>query len=125
MELVFKLPKGKIPFIGVIFQNLYESATLNQDLVNSFKNSNYKIVMEQIKSEINLRLICEEHLLVRFYNGLKYDKMKLDAWLYLTQKSQQFNFSHLVKEGDKEIVVKTLKNQKLFVLKVENCHIIT
>src|ERR1035437_7927486 len=124
MELVFKLPKDKPPFMGIVFENLFEASTLNQDLVNSYKNSEYKIVMEQIKSEINLRLICEEHLFVKFYNGLKYNKQKFDAWIYLSKKSPQFNFSHLMREGDKEIVIKTLKNQKLFILKISTLQLI-
>jgi hypothetical protein len=124
MELVVKLPKGKLPFIGIKFAEMHEANELNKDLMNNYSTCIFKVILEPHKNEMNLRLICEEKLLVRFYNGLKYDPEKLKAWIYLTKTAKSFNFSHIYQLGDKEKVAMAIMSRKLFVLKLEGYEIL-
>jgi hypothetical protein len=34
MELIFKLPKNKLPFLGIVFENMSQAAKLNAELVD-------------------------------------------------------------------------------------------
>jgi hypothetical protein len=67
-DLIVKLPKGKPPFIGILFSTETEANTLNQELVNDFKYRPYRIILEPLRDFINLRLVCEEIVVVKFYN---------------------------------------------------------
>ena len=119
MELIFKLPKGKPPFIGILFENIFQASTLNQDFVNELQGSIFTIHMEPI-AKMNLRLICENPISIRHYSNLKYDKEKLHAWQ--KRVSGQVNFGHLMKVYDTDTIVKTMTKQKNFVLKIERVY---
>ncbi len=120
MELVLKLPKGKPPFVGVLFEQEYHGADMNVDLYKTHGNRAYKLVLEPIKTKINLRLICEEIVTVRFYNGLKYNHERLNDWIYLTKNTSAYTFGHVVFREDKHFSVRVHPGGKPFVLKVES-----
>ncbi len=126
MELILLLPVGKPPFIGVLFYRAEEAATANADLAIQHKRRNYWIVLETYKKHLNLRLICDEIVTVRFYNHLKYDPEQLKSWLYIVSanKSAQVNFSQLVVMNEKLSVVKTSPKNVSFVLKVKKCEVL-
>lgn len=123
MELVVKLPKDKPPFIGIVFENRYEASRLNQDLVNQHKDKLFTIVLEPI-ARINLRLICSEINFFYQYMSLKCDAEKLKRWMQNINHDTKINFSHLIREKDKDIVIETMTDRKLFVLKVESIRIL-
>ena len=127
MELVLKLPKGKPPFIGILFQSATEAEKLNSDLVVDHRYLNYKIIFEIIADHLNIRLICEELVTVRFYNHVVYDPEKLKSWLYVlkTGKTTSVNFSHLILKDNKHTLVKAYQQKIYFVLKVANCKVLT
>jgi len=124
MKLIVKLPKDKLPFIGVQFPYSYEAGKTNQDLVINFKHINYKMLFEFIKNTVNVKLVSDENMILRSYNGLDYDKDKLKTWFYLTKDAKAFNFSHIVKEGGKEMVVKTIQQPQYFILKLNKYEIL-
>lgn len=125
MELVLLLPKGKPPFIGVLFYFPEQAAVTNADLVIEHKKKEYWIVLETFKKHLNLRLICNDLVSVRFYNHLKYDPDKLKSWLYVVaaNKSTLVNFSQLVIANEKLTVVKTSPKNVSFVLKIKKCEV--
>lgn len=124
MELVLKLPKGKPPFVGVLFEQEYQGADLNLDLYKAHGHRPYKLVLEPIKLRIHLRLICEDIVTVRFYNGLKYDLQRLNDWMYLTKKAKLFTFGHVVFRDDKHYPVRIHPGNKPFALKVESLELL-
>ncbi len=124
MKLIVKLPKDKLPFIGIQFPYSYEAGKTNQDLVTNYKHIQYKIVLEFVKDKVNIKLVSQENMITRSYNGLEYEKDKLKNWLYLTKNAKAFNFSHTIKEGGKELVAKTILQPQNFILKLNQCQII-
>lgn len=122
MKLIVKLPRGKLPFIGIIVPEL-DFGQLNQDLVLQFKHADYKIVFEFRRNKLSMRLISEENLIVRFYNDLVFDEDKQRSWFYRTKNARAFNFSHVEIKDDKEMVVRTKEKLQLFILKVSSYEI--
>lgn len=118
MKLVVKLPKGKPPFIGVLFEDNLIAARMNQDLILNFKNCNYQIAFEFISDKVNLRLVCEDPLIVRFYNNLEYDPVKVKNWFQHTNNSKLFNFSHIVEEYGEIKLARTFTGAKNIILKI-------
>ena len=122
-RLILKLPKGKLPFIGILITGDPGSGKTNQDLVNNHPYAEYRIEIEVFSKHINMRLICEEKLIIRHYAHVKYEPEELTNWQYLTDGKPAFNFAHLGIEKDKEFVLKTWDKKKLFVLKVTSVQI--
>lgn len=120
MELVVKLPENKPPFLGILFDDSYQACSINKSAVNNYHTCTYQIVLEPTGEKLNLRLICESFGLNYVYENIKYNPETLIKFVYKTKDSKLFNFSHLVRKDGKDTVVKTLANQRLFVLKIYN-----
>lgn len=106
--------------MGIIFDDMRQAVTLNQELVNLRKDATYSISIEPLGRLVNLRLSASEPYEVRFYHNLVCDLKKMEMWLHQARNSNTYNFSHLVKELNHEIVVKTLEARKLWVLKISS-----
>jgi hypothetical protein len=118
MQLVLKLPANKAPFIGVILHGQEQSGLLNADLILKHQNKKYRIIIEHIHHVLNLRLICEEIVSVRFYDHLEFDPEQLKSWLYVIKRANYVNFSQLKLVNEKLSVLRTSPQNKLFVLKI-------
>lgn len=127
MELVLKIPQGKPPFVGILFAVTHEAAALNADLVINHRHKNYKLIFEVVGTHLNLRLICEDLVTVRFYNHIKFSPEKLKSWLYIiySKKVTVINFGHITTVKDKHELVKTTPQSKNFVLKVIHCQLLS
>ncbi len=126
VKLIVKLPKDKLPFIGILYNSIYKAESENQDLVIDHKHLNYRVKFEFAGSGINLYLSSEDKLIQREYRNREYDPLKLKVWFQNTNKASNFNFSHLMDNYGQESVVRTLQNvNKLFLLKVNSYEIIT
>ncbi len=121
MELVLKLPKDKPPFMGILFDNSYKAATLNQNFVNDLQNRQFNMVITP--AGLTLRLICENPYSSYDYTELTCDMEKFKHWLVQPRPLGYFNFSHIMRKYDKDEVVRTLKDRKLFVLQIWNLEI--
>lgn len=124
MKLVLKVPKGKLPFIGIEFGE-HVAADTNKDLIQNHSEKEYKIVLEHSHKRLQLRLICEELVTVRFYERLEFDPSKLRDWLYITQKATKFNFGHIFVKGNTDYIARTYPGRKPFVLKVVSVEFVT
>jgi hypothetical protein len=120
MELIFKLPKDKLPFIGLRFPSEYHAFSLNRDLIINFKNSLFNIILEPNGTMINLKLINVDTGNKRVYEALSFEKDKLIRFINNTRHLENFNFGHVVQKYDKDEVVRVSENLKLFVLRVKN-----
>jgi len=125
MELIFKLPKDKLPFLGIVFESMSQAAKLNSELVDNRQEADYKIKLEPIRDNtINMVLYSFSPTIRKEYKEMRCDLNKMEQWLNLTKYNNAFNFSHLIKEFDREMVVKTSPGFKLWVLKVSKVDLI-
>lgn len=124
MELMLKMPKGKAPFIGILFEIEREGAKLHADIVEKYQRENFEVVLEHTKRVLNLRLLCKDKVMVYFYNHLRVDAEKLNSWLYLTRDCKAFTFGHIIRELDRERLVLSHPSRKRFVVKVCACKVV-
>ncbi len=124
MKLVLKVPKGKAPFIGVEYGE-FMAADTNKDLVLDHSEKDYKIVLEHSHRRLQLRLICEELVTVRFYERLEFEPNKLRDWLYITRRATKFNFGHIYVKGNTDHIARAYPGRKPFVLKVLSIEFVT
>ncbi len=114
MEMLFKLPEGKPPFIGVVFDTV-EEAMLNKDLLE-MKTSKFSIMKESYDlHKLSFRLISDNPINIRLYNNIKMDLKAFKAWRGCSHR--QLNFGHVVMVSNKPEVVRI--DKKLFVLKID------
>lgn len=124
MELALKLPKGKPPFIGILFTEESTGGHLHANLVEKYSGNEFHIIMEHTKNALNLRLICNEIVMVYFYNHLRFDPDRLKSWLYLTKNAKEFNFGHIYTQFDKHILIMSRPGRKKFVVRATRCKLI-
>lgn len=115
------LPKGKPPLFGIVYEDNTTGGFTNTDLVDLHRDKEFKIVVEVAEKDINIRLICEAIVNVRFYNHMRFDPEQLRSWIYVVEvtKAPLINFCHLVYDGKNFKLAQSHKN-KNFVLKVVN-----
>lgn len=123
MKLVVKLPKDKPPFLGLVFPSSYAANQTNEDLILDHKEEVYRMIFEFNGTVLNLKLICDEKVIIRTYRNVDYEKEKLKNWVLITRKANSFNFGHIYMQSNKEVVVKNYKNRKLFVLRFDKYEI--
>jgi hypothetical protein len=58
------------------------------------------------------------------YQEMRCDLNTMTQWLNTNKYNSAFHFSHLIKEFDRELVVRTLTGHKLWVLKVSKVGLI-
>lgn len=125
MKLVVKLSKGKKPFIGILFTRSFDAEKCNNDLMLNYRNTVFRIEFIFEGQYVNVKLICEDELIVRTYAHASFEADKLRNWFYLTKECKDFNFSQLYIKDGKETVVKEFTSQKWFVLKVSGYKVIS
>ncbi len=125
MILVVKLPPNKPPFLGVLFKYENEGALLNFDLVESYKGSVFRMVINCTPATVKVMIICEEHLLLRTYLLGYEDKKKLKIWAEILNPNPPayFNFSHITQENGNFNVVKTNLKKENFIVKIDRIDI--
>lgn len=108
-ELVVKIPKGKLPFLGVCYNIKLYNPRENEDLIRDpkYKGAEYILELEVIRNKINLKLICEEHIIIRHYYSISFDGEELKRWRQLTKGKKEFNFGHVTRENEKDVIMTT------------------
>ncbi len=123
MKLVLKLPKDKLPFIGVQFNSNYQAGRTNSDLLHHHEHL-FKIQLEpDKKGTIKLKLYCEDLAISRIYEGIEYDQYQLKNWMYMVSRSKQFNFGHVTMEENKHIISKD-SAFRIFVIKLDKVELV-
>jgi hypothetical protein len=120
LELVFKFPENKPPFMGVVYENEFTGKRLNQSWVNTYGSFSFQIRIEPDLDFLKLTLSQKE--LGEKYDYLisRFDKNKLIEFLDKTKNLKQVNFGHVVKEFDDLKIIKTSVGFKPWVVKVDN-----
>ncbi len=124
MELVLKQPKDKPPFLGILFTSEYTGSKLNSDFVINHKGEFFKLTIEPVGSKINITIASEYDTLKYTYLDVKYDFNKLKEFIIATRQVKLFNFSHLKLQENKHIVLKTLAELQLFVIKINEVTVV-
>ncbi|WP_317897119.1 hypothetical protein [Aurantibacillus circumpalustris] len=126
-ELLLKIPKEKEkpPVIAVVFTRVKEACEWNQDLINEHSTLPFFIKFNQYTSSkgLSFELGSEKLSGKRFYKDLKYDKVKLENFLYLTRSRNKFIFTHLLYDFEQYFVVSTLDKYKRFELTIERLYL--
>lgn len=124
MELVFKLPKGKPPFIGIVFSSEFQAARTNQELVNDYKECDFTATLEPVgERNLNMVIKCVNPPLKIEYKNLEFKYDLFVRWRRIAEGAP-VNFSHLNIKLNEHIVVKTTLQNKLFVLKLNRVDLI-
>lgn len=120
MKLIVKLPEGKLPFIGVRFNNAWNAAKTNEDLLEYHHTATYHLKFVIKQDSLMLSLYCKERSIQRHYMNLEFEPEKLKRWLQITEGLRGFNFGHTFMNKNKEEVARFAHDLKrLYVLRVE------
>ena len=122
-QLVFKHTTGKPPFIGIRFEDISKAETLNADLVQKYKTLEYFITIEPLGNKLQLRLCCDEPLIMRKYDGLEYDGSSFRDFIKDKGNYKVFNFGHIIRSYAYDVPAK-IRSREMFILKVVDVKII-
>ena len=115
MKLVLKQPKDKPPFIGIQYASEHLATKTNSDLIGM---KDIQLILEPLNQyNIKLRLVNKDKMIDRAYDQIEYNAPQLQTWLQRNKNEKQFNFSHVIMEFDKHVVVK-IHMTKLFLIKL-------
>jgi hypothetical protein len=119
LELVFKFPEKKPPFMGVVYENEFTGKRLNQSWVNTYGSFSFQIRIEPDLDFLKLTLSQKE--LGEKYDYLisRFDEPKLKDFLSRTKDLKQINFGHVLKEFDDLKIIKTSVGFRPWVVKVD------
>lgn len=122
-ELLLKVPKDKPPVIAVVFTRVKDACEMNEDLINDMPDLPYYVRFKNLSSKgINFEIGSEKLKGYRLYKDIKYDKNKLDNFLFITRTNNQFIFTHLLYDFDRYFPVSTYSKYKKFELKIERVY---
>jgi hypothetical protein len=120
------MPKGKLPFIGIVFDNVREACTLNEDLINSPPTGHFTLTfLQPVKNKVDLKIVSEGLKVNRSYKDVSCNATQLENFLYINRMSQDFNFSHILRDFDREFVVTTRASNKPFVLRLKGIYMMS
>jgi hypothetical protein len=130
MELIFKLPLEKLPFIGIRYtdgQGRLPYVT-NRDLIDLPKDTEFEIsVVLGQDGKCLLYLVCQNPFSRRQYGDLWVNEHQLKVFKHFvkTNKITSVNFGHVIKKFDHDKLAQTQPGMKNFVLKVNSLQFIT
>jgi hypothetical protein len=117
MELDFKLPKGKPPFIGIRFNNSYAAAYTHHEMADEFRNHLLDMTIDRQGKGVDIKIMLDKPMQIWKYYGVKCDLKKLE--LFLAIPANQWSFGHMIRPFDTDEIVRTTPNNKLFALKLK------
>ena len=124
MKLITKLPEGKLPFIGVRFNNSWNAAKTNEDLIEYHCKEIFTIKFIIKHHTVDLILHCKHSSIQRKYNDLEFEPEKLKRWAQITENLKGFNFGHTFLRGNDETIARFAHDLKrVYVLKVDRYEI--
>ena len=115
MELIFKRPDKKLPFLGLLFESEFKASRSNQKVVLAGQPCDMKI--DFLGSHVTLRITNNETGFFHMYQEpISCDVKKFQVWREST--NQPYNFGHIIREYDVDKVVRTQDERKLFVVRI-------
>lgn len=123
MELELKLPDGKPPFIGIIFQNEWDGY-MNKEWADSYHTSLYQLIFEPAGETLKITFSSRNWNFKYTYQPVKYDLDKLKKFMQATKGSRVYNFGHIIwKEGNHK-VIRTRANARMILFKIDQVKVV-
>lgn len=126
MELLLQIPKDKPPFIGVVFNRVKEACERYQELVNDHPDFPFYLKFNQPNGDkVSFYIASEKLKGFWHYKDVKCDPVKLENFLYMTRTKTSFNFAHVLRDFDQDIIVTTANGYRKFALKIEGLYLMS
>jgi hypothetical protein len=122
MELELKVPKGKLPFVGIRFNNSFAAVSTHKEMVDLFKKTALKMRLERAGDRLFVRLISDSPNREYRYTQVVYDWSKLQ--IFLAVPTKEWNFGHIINVNGRDQVVKTIPDNKVFTVKLDDIQIL-
>lgn len=111
-ELFFSLPKGKLPFIGIIHSNL-DAYKLKSEFLIEYESKEISISFNGDRASIRVQLTNRD--VVQFHSQLSYNRSEFLVWLDNIKDEERINFGHLQKkDGKSEMIIHPKTNQRFY-----------
>lgn len=119
-ELFLKLPAGKPPFFGILYQAQAANFAManNQDLIK-VTGRDLHLRLEIAKDTLNCLLEMNGVNDIRFYSGVKFNRSELSAWVKTARRANVINFGHVIATNDGVKIAKVWQRRELFVLQIQ------
>lgn len=118
MELELKVPKDKLPFIGIRFNDAFAAVHTNKEMVELYRKHNFTMTAEYAGGRLNIRIAIDSPLRIWHYNGVKFDKSKLQIFMALPTK--QWNFGHVIDVNGRDQVIRTIPKNEVFSVRIQD-----
>ncbi len=121
MELILKIPKGKPPFIGVLFNFQVDACITNKSWLDGLQGQSNLILDPAEKLYITMSKT--PHFSDRY--AVNYNAIELLKFLHFTKDSKEFLFGHLLMKGDSyQIATVNVHNSiRKFLFKIDKIKI--
>jgi hypothetical protein len=122
LELIMKLPKDKLPFIGILFQDSYTASSTNKSFANNYRTDLYTIEIipkNDVLADIKMHCECSKGQ----YLDVKCNMQALKRFVQITHYHPYIHWGHIYSQGGKHKIAKTT-NQDNWVLKLAKISVI-
>ena len=119
LELFLKLPEGKPPFIGMLYQPEAANYAManNVDLMK-VTGRDIHLRLEVGKDTLSCALELHEVNDRRFYSDVKFNLRELREWIKKARTSSAINFGHVIATQRGPVAAKVWQGRGLFVMPV-------
>jgi hypothetical protein len=119
--LLFLLPEGKAPFMGIIhaYPDGYQ---LQKQFLSTDPKELY--IYFVANNRINIRVQLTNLNVVQFHSQLEYDRTEFLLWLDSIKDSKNIVFGHLMKKDSKPEMIREPKSQQPFYFTVNRLFIV-
>lgn len=122
LELILKLPKDKLPFVGILFNDSYAASTTNKGWANSYREDLYTLeVIPKGDLIADMRIVCscgKGH-----YTDVKCNMQALKRFVQITHYHPYIHFGHAYLKNGEHQIAKT-SNMANWVLKLATIKVV-
>lgn len=120
-ELFFSIPKGKLPFIGVIHFDL-DRYILKSELLSEYEGK--ELFISFVRDKVNIRVQMSSRDIVQFHSQLTYNRTEFLVWLDTVKDSEGLTFGHLQKKDGKPEMILDPKTGRQFYFTIKNLFVL-
>lgn len=120
MELIFKLPAGKPPFVGILFKEneIRKAATLNKQFIGHVCTMS---IFAGSKARVHIG--CNDPWMIAVYTDIDWNMHHAKVFWNQADRCRAFNFGHVLQRFNKHEIITTLPERKNFVIQLEDLKI--
>jgi hypothetical protein len=120
VELIFKRPAGKLPFVGIAFafSEWGQAQTLNEQIIYDHPRGDFSAHIRTARTSAIMSInIRNSHHSWR-YEKLKFNRAELIEFLKNADLESQYNFGHVMRDRDKDSIARANLNGKPFFIQI-------